>query len=102
MHLAGVYARASALFAFMVLVFLILAETPFRVALIATGMIFSQTIAGMALYFSRDRDRKFDLTSSVALGFASGTAISLSSALLLRPLLPAPVGWSIPIILILA
>ena len=39
MHLAGVYARASALFAFMVLVFLILAETPFRVALIATGMI---------------------------------------------------------------
>ena len=102
MQLAGVYARASALFAFTVLVFLILAETPFRVALIATGMIFSQTVAGMALCNSRDRDRKFDLTSSVALGFASGTAISLSSALLLRPLLPAPVGWFIPIILILA
>ena len=73
MQLAGVYARASALFAFTVLVFLILAETPFRVALIATGLIFSQTIAGMALYNSRDRDRKFDLTSSVALGFATLT-----------------------------
>ncbi len=67
MQLAGVYARASALFAFTVLVFLILAETPFRVALFATGMIFSQTIAGMALFNSRDRDRKFDLTSSVAI-----------------------------------
>ena len=80
----------------------LLSEVPPVVAAICTLVVGVQTLTGVRSYQRYLGSATVTIFEYISIGFAIGAALSVLSALFLRPILNPSIGWVIPSIIVLA